>query len=460
MHGTKNPDGTWDIYENNTLKSDNLVLPSGSPVSLRWKLSANGEGDSSGGSSAMFLLLYNFNTSGIRLKRTDGFYATNVSFCFESERLTTTANDITRIFIDVTAFNPLNTSIDSFTSNDNGTTYEIFVPGTFHTFDSIGNEPKMRFCLNSTENLTSPYIPNYRVQIIPSAPVSLSIDIGADGITDMLIDNELNSTTTPIRYNGTDLGFNNYINSSCQSLSDCSIPISFTVGSGGLIEISNFNATQNINPVRLNITAIQTLNSIPFSITYSGGNVQLIDVRFDFRGSKNITVVTHDGTYANSLNKTILVKYSPFSLTFPSVATAWEIFPSQKNQSNIEPFGQNSSHGIWELRSLAYDGNISIWSRYNNSIDTCVTKQEFRSQDFSVSLNNSLSTLNITNLTTSNQPIISNLNSSLVANIRSFTMINCSESTAKLIIPYFCFNSLCSECVLTQDRQDACMVTV
>ena len=44
------------------------------------------------------------------------------------------------------------------------------------------------------------------------------------------------------------------------------------------------------------------------------------------------------------------------------------------------------------------------------------------------------------------------------ANIHTYTMINCSESPDKFFIPYFCFNSLCSDCVITDDFQDNCQV--
>jgi len=44
--------------------------------------------------------------------------------------------------------------------------------------------------------------------------------------------------------------------------------------------------------------------------------------------------------------------------------------------------------------------------------------------------------------------------------IFTYTMINCSEYDDAYIEPYFCFNSLCSECVITSDFQDDCQVIV
>lgn len=431
FHGFKNPDGTWDIYENNTLKKDDISLSSlNSPISLRFRVSASGIAISGGqaGFSSSRLRIKNYNTSGIRLKRNDGVYEINVSNgTFESNTLKNTENNIVRAFLTVINSVPEFTTIDYFLSNNNGSDYESVIPDTFHTFVTTGKALKVKFVLNSTNNLTSPYISEYRVQIIPASPSGLTIDVGDDGIIDMRIEGELNSSNTPIRYNGTDEGFNKYINASCQGLPSCAVPVKFTIGSGGNINISDANATQNINPVRFNITPIQSLSSIPFKLTYTDGIAQLSDIRFDFRGSKNITVVAHTGDYSTSLNRTISVLYSIFNVTIlPQSIDWWDIGPNiyTWNQSNIVPFGNANGDGnpFWNISSTIWGHNMDIYVRYNESINTCVTKQEFRGQNMSFRANNTLSSLNITNLTTTSQIIISDLNknmSTIIINVVS-----------------------------------------
>lgn len=271
----------------------------------------------------------------------------------------------------------------------------------------------------------------------------------------------LNSSTTPINFTGNDSGINDYINDSCLGLPYCSIPITFLLGSGGIIQIDSFNLTKNINPISLNTSPIQTLKDILIKPTYTSGIVQFDDIQFDFRGSKNITVVAHVGNYSTSLNRTVFVKYSPFNLSFNADVDYFEVFYTSRNQSNAEPYGQNSTHGIFKIESEAYDGNISIYARYNASPHACLTAQELRGQDFLVSSNNSLSTLNITNLTTSNQLLVSDLNDTSWANIRAYSTVNCSPYNITFIpFEYFCFNSLDSKAVLTQDWQDSCDVMV
>jgi len=396
----------------------------------------------------------------LRLKRNDGVFETNVENCFESNTLKVGTTNIARTYISLTSYLPTGTSLNYFISNDDGTTYETFVPDTWHTFSTSDNDYKVKFCPNSTNSSNSPFVADYRAQIVPSAPTGMSIDIGIDGANDIDINYTLNSTTTPWNYTGNDSGFNDYINDSCQDDSYCLFPMTFILGSGGIIELSNLNLTQDINPVRFNTTAIQTLNSIPIKPTYTNGTVQFDDIQVDFRGSQNITVYSHNASYDGNLNRTIFVKYSPFNVTYWQDWNYWLIRPTEANQSDLEPYGQNSSHGIWKVDSFAYDGNIDIWARYNNTENlSCVTQMEFRGQNFTDDPLNNVSTMNITSLTASNQQIISDLNSTYFGNIRTYTMINCSEYGASaMLVPYFCFNSLCSSCVETSDMEDSCEV--
>jgi hypothetical protein len=266
----------------------------------------------------------------------------------------------------------------------------------------------------------------------------------------------LNSTTTPSNYMGNDTGVRNYINSSCFGEPYCLVPITYIVGSGGILQISNMNLTRNINPVSLDTSLIQDLNTITLSPTYTGGTVTFNDIRFDFIGSKNITAIGHDGDYSTSINQTIKAVASIFNISFPSGVEYWELFPKARNQSNIEPYGQNSTHGIWNVNNLGYGGNIDVYARYNESVDSCVTNMNLRGQNFSKSALTNISTLNITNLTISPQKIIDNQSSSQVGNIRTYTTINCSGYSGGFIIPYFCFFSICSDCVKTQDYDSLC----
>ncbi|KKL76829.1 hypothetical protein LCGC14_2040990, partial [marine sediment metagenome] len=84
-----------------------------------------------------------------------------------------------------------------------------------------------------------------------------------------------------------------------------------------------------------------------------------------------------------SLNRTIFVKYSPFNLSFVNSVDFFDVIYKEINQTDAEPEGQNSSHGIFQITSDAYDGNINIWARYNNSPHECLTKQTFAGTNYS-----------------------------------------------------------------------------
>ena len=452
-------DDSWEVFLNGISQGIKNTGSLGTNEILVFKTHGSGNSDFySGATGTASTYIFELNQSGIWLDRdVNGTYVDDWEGEFKSLNITTTTNNIARVYLTVSEYKPENTKIDYYASNNNGTTWESVTPNTFHTFTTSDNDLKVKFVLNTTDNLTSPVINKYRVQIIPSSPSSAKVDIGSDGIIDWDINYTLNSTTTPVNYSGNDSGINNYINENCLSNSYCSIPITVIAGSGGILEISNFNLTENINPVRLNVTPLQDLSEITLSPTYTGGTVLFDDLAFDFRGSKNITVYAHNDDYTISLNRTIFVKYSPFNLSFINTVDYFDVIYSSRNQSNVEPEGQNSSHGIFQITSLAYDGNTSIFAKYNASPHVCLTKQEFRGQNFSVSFNNSLSTLNITNLTTSYLPIVSDLNSSSVGNVRAYSMINCSAySFAFIPFEYFCFTSKCSECVTTLDFEDTC----
>ncbi|GAI11023.1 unnamed protein product, partial [marine sediment metagenome] len=321
------------------------------------------------------------------------------------------------------------------------------------TFSSTGKALKFKPCLNSTDNLTSPYIINYRAQIIPSSPTSLQIQVGNE--IGMTINYTLNSTTTPLGYTGSDSGINSYINESGQTGSYILIPLTFILGSGGTIELSNGNLTEDINPVRLNTTAIQALNLISFKLDYTGGTVQLGDLKFDKRGSKNITIVAHSGTYANSINKTIYVKFSPFNATIlPQGIDYWDVGPNiySWTQDNIPPFGNEDQDGnpFWSLTKIIWDHSVDIYIRYNANVNTCQVTwfqgvNNTNNSNFNITINAS-SRLLIANITTNN----------LENNISTWTNISCEAYNSTLIFPYFCFNSLCSDCVKTSDYDVGC----
>jgi len=399
--------------------------------------------------------IYSLSMSGVKLKLVAN-YTINNNFNFTSNSLVSSIGIISFATLNATVYQPEGTLIRFYMSSDN-TNYEEITNGVSNTFETAGINLSVRFSLNTSLYNVTPIVYSYSI-IVSSASVSgLYVFVGGDDIWDMYINYTINGSTSPINYTGNGSGITNHINSSCLSSSYCLIPISLVSTSGGIVELSNFNLTRNINPISLNVSSIQDLNTITLSPTYTGGAVSFSDLKFDFRGSKNITVYAHNSDYTSSINRTIFVKYSKFNLSYPSGFNYWQIFPKKRNQSGIEPYGQNSTAGVWRIDNLAYDSNVDIYARYNSSTNlSCVTNMNFRGQNFTRISYNNQSTLNISNLTTSSQKIVENLSTATYGNIRTYTQINCSAYGGAFIIPNFCFFSICTDCVRTNDYESNC----
>jgi hypothetical protein len=147
------------------------------------------------------------------------------------------------------------------------------------------------------------------------------------------------------------------------------------------------------------------------------------------------------------------VVYSAFNLTRPPIVDAWELFLKTRNDNNSQPYGQNSSTGIWAVNFTAYHNyGEDIYARYNDSNIGCISRMNFRSQNFTVNPSTTAWSLNISNLTVNPQKIIESLNSTTGnANIWTYTDVKCSSYTGGFILPDFCFWSFCSNCTKTYD---------
>ena len=148
------------------------------------------------------LKIYPINYSGAWINRT----LTNSSFIgkegigqlhssnFTTHRINETPDNIVAATLNATVYNPENTTINYWLSNDNGTTWESVSNGFKHTFISTGNESKARFELKTEVNLTSPAILSYNVKVVSSPISSLTINIGDENLViyDFILENCLN----------------------------------------------------------------------------------------------------------------------------------------------------------------------------------------------------------------------------------------------------------------------------
>ncbi|KKN53813.1 hypothetical protein LCGC14_0598390, partial [marine sediment metagenome] len=321
---------TWGVYDSKEYSTVSVAS-----YYLKFKIVNNGLAQTT-------LRLYYLNYSGIWINRTnttfsgkEGINSQVHTGNYTTHMINETTDDIVAATLNAIILEPTDTNIQFLLSNNNGSTWESVTNGVKHTFSSAGNRLKAKFRLNMSNgnNLSSPLVYSFNAKVVSSPLSSLTIDIGTNNVVSFYY--ELNASTTPIYNTGTDWTINDYINDSCPG-NYCLIPLTFATGSGGIVEFSLLNLTENINPIRFNVTPIQSLQFIPIKPTYTGGTLKIDDIQFDYRGSKNITINAHNSDYSDSINFTVFVKYSPFNLTFPSGVDFFEVFFTSRNQSDVE----------------------------------------------------------------------------------------------------------------------------
>ena len=431
------------------------------PIRLVFKNEASNDG-ADGFATSQFFIDY-LNVSGLSISHNGTSY-NETKINWTSDTLFEAPNNIERAkFASIELLQEnfaglvsADTNLTYWLSNDNGTTWETAVNDTFNVFDSSGSSLKIRIKFETNNTLITPIVPDLNVVILPTGGCSVKIDVGGgQGGNDMDIGFGINSSNSPISYNGSDefiRGFN------CMGLF-CSVPIRLEVNQTCQIEISEMNYTKDPNPLNFtNLTNVESYSTIPFIANFSKGVTQIQNLLLNYFGSKNITILAFkENNKSINDSQVIQVRYSQFNLYFPSGQDFWEIFPNKRNETDIEPFGQNTTHGIWQVNSTAYDDPFDLYVRFNESSPSCVNQTTF--SGVNLTANESVNqNLNITNLTTTYQKVLFGMNNTIVSDpdIFTFTSIACGSNTVPFYIPYYCFNALCQDCATTTDFDTVC----
>ena len=127
------------------------------------------------------------------------------------------------------------------------------------------------------------------------------------------------------------------------------------------------------------------------------------------------------------------------------------MFPASRVETYVPPYGQTSSTPIFNVTSLAYEKNMNVYVKLNESInETCATVL-FNGTNESIAggLGTMITLKSAAKIVTSNLPISSE------SGIWSYTNVSCTGSKP-FIIPLFCFFSMCEDCVITNDYSSTC----
>lgn len=443
----------WEIYRNgtNTENSSSASLDTSQP----WRLQFYGDchyehwpqaGGDAGSSCSATMKVYYIELGALGLNRTNiTAQAYNNETLITSDIVFTAPNNITAAYINPVTSVPASTTVTYFLSNDNATTWQEAESGLRETFSSTGNQLRWRVNFTTTDGNYSPFVFYLNLQIIPGTAENVSIDLGNDGTTDYTYTGVLNSTNSPVNITIEPDDAVDYVDNFCSIDKTCNVPIKVTTGTAGLVEIKTFNWSQNPNPIYLNKSLFETCEECSININFTNGIVEINDVRFDFFGSKNITVLAHNTNYSVNKSFVIQVKYSNFNISSP--VDYWDFIPDWQNDTYVESFGQEANNNvpIFNFTSLAYDQPIDLFFRFNESPDSCIT------QFCDLNGNQTNASLILTNSTTNITASLSENNQVLL-----YCWANYTDCNTSLVLddPYSYFFSMCNGCVKTYDWEE------
>jgi len=163
----------------------------------------------------------------------------------------------------------------------------------------------------------------------------------------------------------------------------CFSPVTITSSQPFTIEIDDIevNYSQNINPVSLNISVVQSFldNSIgyvnmPIKIfSNSTGALNITDIRYDFRGgNETLTVLAHTFTYKNNDTANATYFYSRWNFSFPKFTSFMEFIPRTPTSKNVSMFGQTLLKPGINITALQYGTRDFNFSIFLNESDSCV----------------------------------------------------------------------------------------
>lgn len=400
--------------------------------------------------------LYIIELGGIYLNKTRTGIGYDTNGTWESGVVLQAQKDIIAAWLFVNDTKPPSTNIDYFLSGDNGTTWTPTTPGFRTPLTLVDAEDMLRVKVNMTTNNINytPSVQSMNVKVIPVALANVTVSIG--GIEVLHINGTFDY---PYTYSNSAFFLTNYLNEeNCGTQIMCAIPIAIKSEKAGEIQVSGINITKGFNPINFNVSSIQDLDIIVINITSQHGNLTVNDLRFDYRGDKNITVLAHSSDYTINMSWNITVRYSKFNVTIiPPSIDEWSLAGNlySYTQYNIPPFGNPDQNGnpFFNVSQLTWHHPIDIYVRYNESVNTC------QNTTFLGTNRTTNNTFNVV-LNETEKLLISNFTTGVTGpnqiNISTLTNVSCSAQNSTLLFPYFCFFSICTECVYTSDWADNC----
>lgn len=430
---TKSDYTKWDILRNGSSLAtvDISSLDDTKQWKLRWDIELNAQG-SIGCEGDIDFRLYEIDWGGAALNRSTNNGTYKQFGNITSDVVNVTRTNVSRITLSKIDHLPTNTNINYFvanTCNSSLPTFESVIPGVVHSFDSVGNSICWRGELNSSVNITTPVIKQVTLEVIPATAENISVN-------GFLVAGVLNSTTSPVDVNITPVA--NAVNT-----------IIISSGTAGQIQVDNFKMNASVNPVVLDQSEFETCSNCVINFSFSGSALTVNDLKWDFFGSWNYTIVARSG--AQRIEKLLQVFYSDFNVTLPKNIDFYDVFARTRDDKNLTPFKQSPTIPIWNVTNLAYDQQVNIYVKTNETIPRLnITYVNSSNQSNSADLNFVLNQ--------SYELILNNLTVNFTGSSRTdkgiWNYIDLYNITNRFVMPWVFFAAHCDECVVDKDDFD------
>jgi len=330
-------------------------------------------------------------------------------------------------------------------SNNNGTTWKDAILGERIVFDTSSSDLVWRVNCTIGDSRDTCFVSQVGVEVVGGSVSNLTFDFGSDGIQNFRIEDKFNPPNTSVLVTNLSNSLFTYVENNCLGSTTCAVPIAISTGSGGIVQITEFNFTKQMTRFFLNTSLVDDITNMRFSVNFTQGSVRVNDINADYRGTKSFGVsaifIDNQGNAGSNSSLNVTIRYSPFNVSLPKNIDFYEVFFSSRTAKDVTPRGQGSTRPIWNITNQAYDTDINISIRVNQTYDFYnITFSRNNTKTSSLLLTNS--SLFLTNVTFNRSAGVWAWHDINVTNVRFF-------------IDYFDFSSICSECNPTFDRFDA-----
>ena len=455
--------GDYLNFYNDGSYIDQIVYDSSHQYELKFSSSAacGAEGDGSQGGSG-FIQVYIINATGLTGTQSEVGDMTWDDSIVISNQLAYFSENLVSAKLTATNHIPEGTTITYYLTANNGTDWEEVTSGVLHEFLNAGKTLRYKAGVNCTgvkdtdgDLSEMAIVKDIQISVTTGALENITVDVGQDGIIDWRYNGTLpNGNSTSVNWSSSVV--DDYIYDNCLNLKTCMVPIAIASESEASATYFNLDQNKTIRNYELdNISVVNNILDNKDNFTIQCGtngantgnlNFSLLKVEYPDDGNISVMAYAKNNKYKNSTYQ-IQVRFSNFTLDYPTGVSMLELIPLNKTYFNVTPYGQRIA--------LTLNMSIPLYNLTNKSIDPI---------DYYVYINDTHDCINITlspNTTKSDGVILDNRTAgewkllySSATNVPVFVwadFYDCSLAAIYYLDPDIVFEPICADCVYPGD---------